>query len=314
MSAGDLHRFSFEGAPVRGALVRLTTSWREALRRRAVVGAFPAPVRLLLGEMAAAGMLMRSGIKFDGALVLQLKGDGPVSLAVAEISSGLSFRATAQVIDEVAADATLAGLVNVGGGGRCAITLDPRDRPAGRLPYQGVVPLSDDGGQAMTRLADALEYYMLQSEQLATRFVLAANDEVAAGLMLQRMPAGEGAEHDPLAPHEDFERITALGGSLTSSELLTLDADAILRRLFWQETVTRYAPRAVDFRCSCSRERVRGMLLALGREEVEDIVAEQTQVEVGCDFCGEQYRFDAVDVGEMFAPASAQSAGTDTLQ
>ncbi len=314
MSPGDLHRFSFEGAPVRGALVRLTTSWREALRRRAVVGAFPAPVRLLLGEMAAAGMLMRSGIKFDGALVLQLKGDGPVGLAVAEISSGLSFRATAQVVDEVAADATLAGLVNVGGGGHCAITLDPRDRPAGRLPYQGVVPLSDDGGRAMTCLADALEYYMLQSEQLATRFVLAANDEVAAGLMLQRMPAGDGAGHDPLAPHEDFERITALGGSLTSTELLTLDADTILHRLFWQETVMRYAPRAVDFRCSCSRERVRGMLLALGREEIEDIVAEQTQVEVGCDFCGEQYRFDAVDVGEMFAPPSAQSAGTDTLQ
>jgi len=314
MSSGDLHRFSFDGAPVRGALVRLTTSWREALRRRAVVGAFPAPVRLLLGEMAAAGMLMRSGIKFDGALVLQLKGDGPVSLAVAEVTSGLNFRATAQVVDEVAADATLAGLVNVGGGGHCAITLDPRDRPAGKLPYQGVVPLSDDGGQAMARLADALEYYMLQSEQLATRFVLAANDEVAAGLMLQRMPAGEGTAHDPWARHEDFERITALGSSLTSTELLTLDADTILHRLFWQESVMRYAPRAVDFRCSCSRDRVRGMLLALGREEVEDIIAEQAQVEVGCDFCGEQYRFDAVDVGEMFAPPSAQSAGTDTLQ
>ncbi|MEQ8493697.1 MAG: Hsp33 family molecular chaperone HslO, partial [Gammaproteobacteria bacterium] len=286
----------------------------EALRRRATVGAFPPPVQLLLGEMAAAGTLMRSGIKFDGSLVLQLKGDGPVTLAVAEISPGLSFRATAQVTEDVAADVTLAGLVNVGGGGRCAITLDPRDRPAGKLPYQGIVPLSDDSGVAMTRLADALEYYMLQSEQLATRFVLAANDEVAAGLMLQRMPAGEGDTHDPYARHEDFERITMLGQSLTRNELLTLDADTILRRLFWQETVLRYAPQAVGFRCSCSRERVRGMLLALGQCEVEDIIAEQGRVEVGCDFCGEQYHFDAVDVGGMFADGSLHADAPETLQ
>lgn len=311
MSTGALLRFSFDGLPVRGALVRLTASWREALRRRATVGAFPPPVRTLLGEMAAAGMLMQSSIKFDGALVLQLESAGPLKLAVAEVSSDLSFRATARLREDsdIGPDTTLVDLT--GHAGRCAITLDPRDRPAGTLPYQGIVPLSDADGIGLPCMADVLEFYMLQSEQLTTRFVLAANDELAAGLLLQRMPDAGG---DDAAADEAFERIAVLGASLSREELLTLDPDTMLRRLFWAEPLRCYQTKPASFRCTCSRGRVEGMLLGLGREEIDDIVAELGTVEVGCDFCGEQYRFDAVDVGVLFAPPSDQAAASDTLQ
>ncbi len=306
MTSGYLQKFLFDGLPVRGAIVRLTESWREALRRRAVVGEFAPPVRALLGEMTAAGMLMQSSIKFDGALVLQLHGDGPVSLAVAEVKSELTFRATAKVVGDVAMDARLQDLVNAQGRGRCAITLDPRARPPGTQPYQSVVPLHGDRREPLDALTQVLEHYMLQSEQLDTRLVLAANDEVAAGLLLQRMPmAGANnlagpRDEDLIGPDEDFNRIAQLGATLTRKELLTLDPETLLHRLFWEEKLRRFEPLPARFACSCSPERVRNVLVSLGRAELEDIVAERNVVEVGCDFCGQQYRFDAVDVGALF--------------
>jgi len=192
----ELHKFLFDGLPVRGMVVRLTDAWTELLARRAgntETGPYPVPVSELLGEMAAAAVLMQSNIKFNGALVLQIFGDGPVKLAVAEVQSDLSLRATASVTGELPADARLPDMVNVGGGGRCAITLDPKDRLPGQQPYQGVVPLHGDHKEKLTRLSDVLQHYMLQSEQLDTTLVLAANDQVAAGLLIQRMPLkGEG--------------------------------------------------------------------------------------------------------------------------
>ncbi|MGL6112661.1 MAG: Hsp33 family molecular chaperone HslO, partial [Rubrivivax sp.] len=184
---GELHRFLFDGLPVRGQLVRLGASWREMLSRRAG-SPYPLPVRVLLGEMAAASVLMQSNIKFNGALVLQVFGDGPVKLAVAEAQADLSYRATAKVVGEVPPDARLEALLNVHGQGRCAITLDPIDKLPGQQPYQGVVPLHGDRREPLQQLSQVLEHYMLQSEQLDTRLVLAADDQMAAGLLLQRMP------------------------------------------------------------------------------------------------------------------------------
>ncbi len=133
---GLLHRFLFEGLPVRGSLVRLGAGWREMLARREHAP-YPQPVRELLGEMAAAGVLMQSNIKFNGALVLQVHGDGPVKLAVAEVGSDLAFRATAKVVGEVPADARLEAMLNVHGQGRCAITLDPADKLPGAAALPG---------------------------------------------------------------------------------------------------------------------------------------------------------------------------------
>ena len=315
----ELHKFLFEGLPVRGMLVRLTDSWQEVLRRRETLGAHPAPVRVLLGEMAAAGVLMQANIKFNGALVLQIFGDGPVKLAVAEVQPELSFRATAKVVGSVADQARLEAMVNVGGGGRCAITLDPKDRLPGQQPYQGVVPLHGDQREPLQQVSQVLEHYMLQSEQLDTRLVLAANDEVAAGLLIQRMPVeGDGnlgrRNEDEIGLNEAFNRIAMLAATLTRDELLALPPTKILHRLFWEETLRLFEPAHPRFACTCSRERVQNMLRSLGREESDGLIAERGEVEVGCEFCGLQYRFDAVDVGEMFTPMRDQPPSTGAVQ
>jgi molecular chaperone Hsp33 len=320
MMIDELHKFLFEGLPVRGMLVRLGPAWRESLQRRATRAAYPAPVRALLGEMTAAALLMQAGIKFQGALKLQIFGDGPVKLALAEAQPDLSFRATATVSGDVASDARLAAMVNVHRKGRCAITLDPLDRSAGAQPYQGVVGLRGDAGEPLQTLGEVLEHYMLQSEQLDTRLLLAANDACAAGLLIQRLPVdGEGnlqraEREDEIGLSDAFNRIARLSATLTRDELLTLDADTLLRRLYWQEELRRFEPLLPRFACRCSRERVRGMLRGLGADEVNGIVAERGEVEVGCEFCGLQYRFDAVDVGELFASQRDQPPGSGSLQ
>ena len=309
----ELHKFIFEGLPVRGMLVKLQSGWRELLSRRTSHSdgghAFPEPVRSLLGQMTAAGCLMQGSLKFNGAIVLQVFGDGPVKLAVAETQSDLSFRATAKVVGPVPADARLEAMLNVHGKGRCAITLDPRDRQPGQQPYQGVVPLHGDRREPLQNLSEVLEHYMLQSEQLDTRLVLAANDEVAAGLLIQRLPmAGEGnlsgagsaRDEDQIGLNEDYNRIALLAGTLTADELLKLDPMVLLRRLFWEETLRLFEPQTPRFACTCSRDRVAGMLRGLGRDEIEGLIAERGEAEVGCDFCGAQYRFDPVDAAGLF--------------
>ena len=318
----ELHKFLFEGLPVRGMLVRLTDGWQEVLARRAAASdAFPAPVRVLLGEMAAAGVLMQGNIQFDGALVLQMYGDGPVKLAVAEVQSDLAFRVTAKVVGEVSESARLEAMLNVHGQGRCAITLDPRDKRPGQQPYQGVVALHGDQREPLQQLSEVLEHYMLQSEQLDTKLILAADDTIAAGLLIQRLPVqGEGnlqgaqRNEDLIGLDEAYNRIALLAGTLTREELLSLDADTILRRLFWEEPIRRFPAQRGDegprFVCSCSRERVGSMLKSLGRDEIDGIIVEQGRVEIGCDFCGVKYHFDPVDVGELFTPADRQAPGS----
>ncbi len=324
----ELHKFLFDGLPVRGMVVRLTDAWQAILQRRAAnteTGAYPAAVRELLGEMTAAAVLMQSNIKFNGALVFQIFGDGPVKVAVAEVQSNLALRATASVSGTVEDGQSLASLVNAQGQGRCAITLDPHDRQPGQQPYQGVVPLQSPDGGSLQTLAQMLQHYMHQSEQLDTTLVLAANDQVAAGLLIQRMPlkgqdnlagATESADdgQDALGVNEDYQRIATLAASLQREELLSLDVDTILRRLFWEEKLLRFVPQTGDngphFACTCSRERVQAMLRGLGQEEVAGVVAERGSVEVGCDYCGTQYRFDPVDITQLFTDTSHPAPGS----
>ena len=321
----ELHKFIFEGLPVRGMLVRLTEGWQELLRRRTQAGtAFAPPVRELLGQMAAVGVLMQSNIKFNGALVLQMHGDGPVKLAVAEVQPDLAFRVTATVLGEVPPEAQLEAMLNVHGKGRCAITLDPQNKFPGQQPYQGVVSLHGDQREPLQKLSEVLEHYMLQSEQLDTKLILAANDTLAAGLLIQRLPVqGEGnlagavtsqRNEDEIGRNEDYHRIAMLAATLTADELLSLDAETLLRRLFWEETLRRFPPLAGDFAprfaCTCSRERVGSMLKGLGRAEVDGIVMEQGRVEIACEFCGVKYLFDPVDVGGLFTAPLDQAPGS----
>lgn len=320
----ELHKFLFDGLPVRGQIVRLTDAWQEVLARRRADDAqspWPWPVTRMLGEMAAASTLMQANIKFNGALVMQIFGEGPVKVAVSEVQQDLSLRVTAKVVGDVEADAHLQDLVNVNGRGRCAITLDPKDRLPGQQAYQGVVPLNAMQGEGKPQLADVIEHYMRQSEQLDTKLVLAADNNVAAGLLIQRLPAegegnisGGGQAMDAAEQMEHFNRIATLAGSLTGDELLQLDVETILRRLFWQEKILRFDPQTPRFACTCSRERVAGMIRGLGQEEADSILAERGEIDVSCDFCGQHYRFDAVDAAQVFTAPGDRPPASSTMQ
>jgi molecular chaperone Hsp33 len=321
----EVHKFLFDGLPVRGTLVRLTDSWQEILQRRAAnstTGAYPAPVSQMLGELTAAAVLMQSSIKFNGSLTLQIAGDGPVKLAVAEVQPDLSLRATATVMGKVAVGSSLSKMINVSNKGRCAVTLDPKDKFPGQQPYQGVVPLFDDHRQPIEKLSSVIEHYMLQSEQLDTTMVLAANDTVAAGLLIQRIPMqGEGnlagsmvskRNEDEIGLNEHYNRLAVFAASLKQEELLTLNPNDILHRLFWEEAVIRYEPAPAKFACTCSRERVSNMILSLGQAEVEEILAERGDVEVSCEFCGQQQRFDPVDAAQIFVDSAKKTTLGDS--
>lgn len=282
-----LLRFMFEVAPVRGEVVRLDASWQAVLDRHD----YPAAVRNLLGEMMAACALLSATLKFEGTLAMQIQGNGPVSLAVMEASSERTLRGLAQWSGEIE-HVTLSDLV---GNGTLVITIT--QRPSGNR-YQGIVELLGDS------LADSLGNYLMQSEQLATRLWLAADDHQACGMLLQRLPA----PHDDSAD-ELWARANTLAATISRDELLQLPGREIVHRLFHEEDVRLFDAETLAFRCTCSRERVATMLRGLGQDEVREIISEQGQVEVTCEYCNHQYRFDAVDAEHLFSESTGHYAG-----
>ena len=283
----SIQRFLFEHAPVRGEIVHLDATWRTVLEHHD----FPPAVRALLGEMMAAAALLTATLKFGGTLIMQVQGSGPVTLLVVECTSEHHMRATAKW-SSVPPAGTLAALV---GDAKFAITLDPGQ---GKPGYQGVVAL--DGAT----VAAALEQYMLRSEQIETRLWLTAGDDRAAGMLLQKLPDAAGADPDA------WQRATVLAASLTAQELANCDARELLRRLYPTEDIRVWDARPVAFRCTCSRERVAGMLRMLGRDEVTGILAERGEVEVTCEFCNQRYRFDPSAADEVFAGAHVADSAT----
>ena len=262
-----------------GDLGHLEASWRVRLERQD----YPQPVRDLLGQAVAAATLLSATIKFDGFLQLQLQGDGPVNLVLVEVTAGRTLRGLANWSGEVPDDA----LTQQVGNARLAITIDP-GRKGER--YQGLVCVEHD------TIAAALESYFAQSEQLATRLWLAAGPERASGMLLQQLPGPD--IHD-----EDWNRDVLLGETITDPELLDLSARELLHRLFHEQDLRLFEPEPVSFRCSCSRERIEAMLRGLGYDEMRDILEEQGEVSVNCEFCKQAYRFDAVDIEQLFAAA-----------
>lgn len=273
-----LQRFLFENADIRGDLVHLDSSWQTVLEKHN----YPPAIRTLLGEMMAAAVLLSATLKYKGRLTIQIQGDGPVSLMVVECSSERALRGLAHSAENIKAG-SLADLV---GKGRLAITLEP-DKTGER--YQSIVELTG------TTLTDALENYLDVSEQLATRIWIAVNDESAAGLLIQKLPASGKSKDD-----DSWNRVEHLSSTIEQDELLSLSAREIIYRLYHEEDVRVFDPETVYFRCSCSRERVENMLRTLGVDEVRSIIQDEGSVDVACEFCNHKYCFDSVDAEQIF--------------
>jgi molecular chaperone Hsp33 len=282
-----LHRFLLERAGVRGVLVRLGAAWREVAGR----DDYPAPLRALLGEALAASALLTGNIKLDGALSIELKSAGPLRLLFAECTDQGRLRGLARWSGELPAPLALSALPQA----VMAITIGHAERGQ---RYQGLVALERPG------LAGALENYFRQSEQLPAKLVLAADGGHAVGLMLQKLP-GEGG-HDAVEDADAWPRIEHLTNTLDAAELLATAPEQLLYRLYHEESVRLFEPRPLAFGCSCSRGRVEAMLRSLGREEVQATLdAQGGEIEVTCEFCARQYRFDRIDAEHLLGGGGA---------
>lgn len=293
----QLKKYLTEDRSVRIQAVRLDATWKAVQANHD----YPPAITHLLGELVAASTLLAANIKFEGSLVLQIQGDGPIALLVVECRSDLSLRATVKVREghDVPADGTMQSLLNPGGAGRFIVVLDPQRKLPGQQAYQGIVPLEGE------TVAEALQHYMKASEQLDTRLWLAADADHAAGMLIQRLPYHGGSDAPLLteqAAAETWDRTNALASTLKRDEVLEAEIDTLIHRLFWEDTLLAFDPVTVRWHCPCTRERVASMLRSLGEEEVNSVLAERGQVDVSCDFCGKPYKFDAVDCATLFAP------------
>lgn len=288
-----LRRFLFEDAPVRGHWVRLSRAWREAREHQQLP---PGPLALF-GEALAAASLVAASLKFKGTLTLQLLGSrGATTMLVAQATDARTLRGVAHLAEDAAGrGAAFADQIN---GGRLVISVEHGD---GTVPWQGIVPLEGDS------LAACLAHYFDVSEQLPTAIVLAADAETAAGLLLQKLPAADQQGEKAAAGTQDlWEEATAMLATLGADELLAIEAQELLRRLFGARDLRLFDAEPVAFACRCNRDRVAALLRSMGRDEIESILAEQGAVTVTCEFCQKPYRFDAVDAAQLFVAASTE--------
>lgn len=285
-----LHRFLLERAGVRGTLVRLGPAWHEVAAR----ADYPPALHALLGEALAASALLTGNIKLDGALSIELKSSGALRLLFAECNDLGRLRGLARWNEPLPEPLRLNALPEA----VMAITIGNVERDQ---RYQGLVDLQHAG------LAESLENYFVKSEQLPARIVLAADAGHAAGLMLQKMPDEGG--RDAALDDDAWNRIVHLTATLGADELLNTAPEQLLYRLYHEESVRLFEPRALEFGCNCSRERVTAMLRSLGRDEVDAaLVARDDEIEVICEFCAQRYHFDRIDAEHLLSESAAPAA------
>jgi molecular chaperone Hsp33 len=275
MSADSVTPFGFESLPVRGALIHLSRSWRRMLRDHE----YDALVTETLGHAAAATGLIAQSLKFEGAVTLQILGGSALQMLVMQVTSDLDVRGMATVSQ----DAAPRDFADLARDAQCAVTVD-----SGGRPYQGIVAIDADS------LAASLEHYFDRSMQVPSHIALVADENVAAGILLQQVP-GEPIDAD------DWHRLRLLAQTLATGDF---DGEAglqLIGKLFAEDDVRVYAPRPVDFRCRCTAAKTEDVLRMLGEAEARETLADQGGIEVTCEYCGRRRHFDAVDVERLFS-------------
>ncbi|AJQ97743.1 Hsp33 family molecular chaperone HslO [Gynuella sunshinyii] len=272
-------RFLFDNSPVRGELVGLHKAYQEVLSKHN----YPEPAQQLLGQFMAAAALLSSRLKLDGSLILQVSGNGQVRVLMAECNAAGELRAIAQYNDDFNDQGKILG------SGQLTITFDPVKGNR----YQGIVSLNDG-----ENLADVLQQYFTQSEQLDTRIWLACDGQNASGLLLQRLPGNQ--HHDRDEDDDIWNRVTHLAGTIKTDELLNLNNDVILHRLFHEEQVRLFESEDLCFKCGCSRERSARALLHLGLDEARELIETLGHIDTDCQFCHQRYSFNADQVEAIF--------------
>jgi len=275
-------RFILEHTNVRGIITRLDTSWRKMLEGRD----YPPVIRDLLGQAATATCLLSATLKSNSSLTLQIQGGNPVTLLVMQVNESQHFRGMAEWDGEL----NKTSLHELCHGGQLTITIE---KESGER-YQSIVDMQQES------LAKALHSYFQQSEQLPTDLWLATNDEQAVGMLLQALPE-KNKDQDPDA----WNRACLLANTLSNEELLNMETEELLHKLYHEEDIRLYEASPVAFRCDCSQQRVADSLRSIGEEEVKTILNEQGSISINCGFCQQQYSFDKVDAAQLFTDTAS---------
>jgi molecular chaperone Hsp33 len=278
-SGDQSQRFLFDDADIRGESVQLDVAYREIL----AIHQYAFGVSRLLGEFLSAAVLLSSNLKFEGKLVLQVRSEGQIPLLMVECNHQLQVRGIARGAEHATSSSNDQLLCN----GQLAITVDPTDGQR----YQGIVPLQQGS------LAQSLDAYFEQSEQLKTRIWLAADGQRAGGLLLQQLPV-QIADDNTLRLQQ-WERACSLAATVREAELLELHANKLLYRLYHQDPVRLFEPSPVKFHCTCSRERTRNALATLHPTELEELLTELGCITMDCEFCNQQYSFTRNDLQDV---------------
>ena len=281
-----LYRYLFQNRAVRGEWVRLNQTFTDTLNTHH----YPTPVQNLLGEMMVATNLLTATLKFNGNITVQIQGDGPLKLALVNGTDNQEIRALARVDGDIQNEMTLQQMI---GKGVLVITIAPKEGER----YQGVVALDKP------TITACLEDYFVRSEQLQTQLIIRTGEfegqPVAAGMLLQIMPDGQGTP-------EDFDHLATLTATVKDEEIFGLTAEEMLYRLYHEETVEIYPPQAVKFHCGCSAERSGAALMLISETELDEILAEhQGSIDMQCECCGTHYFFNKDAINKLKAQVDA---------
>ena len=277
-----LRRFLFREASVRAERVRLEQTLAETFDRRS----YPEPVADELAKALAATALLAATVKFEGRLTLQVRGQGLMPLLLTQALPDGGLRGLARVAENGVPINAMTTPAELYGQAELVIAI-AAERDG--VPYQGIVPIAEAGLEA------SIEHYFAQSEQIPTRILLSAVPGEAHGLLLQGMPTS-----DADTVEADFRMLAAALDARAQTDLVHLGDEMLVKRLFPEHDLELFAPTPVKFLCHCSRPRTAQMVHALGAEETERILEEEGAIDVDCEFCGARYRFDRLDVEQMF--------------
>lgn len=294
-----LHRFQLENLHVRGEWVSLDSSWREIL----ATAEYPEPVKKVLGEALVSISLLAESLKFDGSLVLQIRGANPVSMLVVQATSDGAIRGMANWHGEISNDTKFQDLFITEGQSVATMVISVEPNSSQGERYQSLVALEGES------LADSFTQYFAQSEQLKTRLWLAVDDTRAVGMMLQCLPS-ESSE----IQNEGWDHATILADTVTEEELLNLNSQTLLHRLYHEEDLRIYEDNTIRFECSCSNEKIENTVRSIGEKEANSIIEEQGQITIDCDFCNTQYKLDSIDVKRLFVDSDVTDiSGTGSV-
>lgn len=272
----QLNRYLFDNVHVRGELVQVSNTYQEIINNHD----YPTAVNQLLGQLLAATSMLTALLKFEGDIAVQMQGDGPIPAMVVNGNDQQELRGVANITGEI----TETKLTELFKKGYMVITITPKQGER----YQGIVAIDKD------TIAECLEGYFAQSEQLKTHFWLRADEKNAAGLMLQALPEESDADDD------GYDNLRQLSATIKDEELFELEPQVILTRLYHQEDVRLFDPQSLSFKCTCSLERSGSAIISIGREEAESIISEQGNIQMHCDYCNTKYEFGSDEIAQLF--------------